>query len=68
MRTVITRTVGLDSFVEKKKSIFLFSVFAHHVVPWRFWSTILKLFYLRCTKLLSTLKAHSKVFHWNNLN
>ena len=39
----------LDSFVEKKKSIFLFSVFAHHVVQWRFWSTILKLFYLRCT-------------------
>lgn len=58
----------LTHLSRKKTDFFLFSVFAHHIIPWRFCSLIFQLFYLRSTKLLSTLKAHSKVFHWNNLN
>lgn len=69
--TVITWTVGhvlLDIPVwivyrlicqEKKPIFFLYNVFAHHVISKRYCSMILKLFYYRCTKLLSTLK----VFH-----
>ena len=57
----------LTHLLRKKKLFFLFSVFAHQVIPQSFCSMILESFYLPCTKLLSTLKVHSKVFHQNNL-